>query len=96
MNRILDGQSLDRDAAELQVQDAPAVIDDERHARRYEPVGGRIVGLIGDNASDVDLIISPKSLTMAAVIVATGPIILVYPWIQRYFMKGIRLGSIKG
>jgi putative aldouronate transport system permease protein len=42
------------------------------------------------------LIITPKSLTMAAVVVATGPIILVYPWIQKYFMKGIRLGSIKG
>ena len=51
---------------------------------------------MADNAMEIDLIITPKSLTMAAVIVATGPIILVYPWIQKYFMKGIRLGSIKG
>ena len=39
--------------------------------------------------------ITPKSLTMASIIIATGPIIFVYPWIQKYFVKGIRLGSIK-
>ena len=39
--------------------------------------------------------ITPKSLTMASIIIATGPILFVYPWIQKYFVKGIRLGSIK-
>ncbi len=40
-------------------------------------------------------LISPRSLTMAAIIVSVGPIIFVYPFIQRYFIKGIRIGAIK-
>jgi len=37
-----------------------------------------------------------ESLKMAAVIVSTGPILLVYPFIQKYFVKGVLIGSIKG
>lgn len=33
---------------------------------------------------------------MAMVIVTTGPIILLYPFIQKYFMKGIMVGAVKG
>jgi putative aldouronate transport system permease protein len=32
----------------------------------------------------------------AAVMFATLPIVLVYPWLQRYFIKGVTIGSIKG
>ena len=37
-----------------------------------------------------------ESLKLAMTVVATGPIILVYPFIQRYFVKGITLGAVKG
>ena len=37
-----------------------------------------------------------KAIKDAAIIVSTGPILLVYPFIQRYFVKGIMIGSIKG
>lgn len=37
-----------------------------------------------------------ESTKMALTIVATGPIILVYPFVQKYFVKGITLGSVKG
>lgn len=33
---------------------------------------------------------------MAMVIVTTGPIILLYPIVQKYFMKGIMVGAVKG
>jgi putative aldouronate transport system permease protein len=39
--------------------------------------------------------ITPDSIRMAATMVATIPIIMVYPFIQRYFVKGIMLGSVK-
>lgn len=33
---------------------------------------------------------------MAMVVVTTGPIILLYPFVQKYFMKGIMVGAVKG
>lgn len=37
-----------------------------------------------------------QSLKMAMTVVATGPIILVYPMVQKYFIKGITVGAVKG
>lgn len=39
--------------------------------------------------------VSPDSIRMAATMVATLPIILVYPFLQRYFVKGLTLGAVK-
>ena len=35
-------------------------------------------------------------IQMAAVVVVTTPILLVYPFLQKYFVKGIYLGAMKG
>lgn len=37
-----------------------------------------------------------QSLKMATVAVSTIPILIVYPWLQKYFVKGVMLGSVKG
>jgi putative aldouronate transport system permease protein len=38
----------------------------------------------------------PESLKSACVMFATIPIVLVYPWLQKYFIKGVMIGAIKG
>lgn len=40
--------------------------------------------------------ISPKTVQLARLFLATLPILLVYPFLQRYFVKGIVVGSVKG
>ncbi len=39
---------------------------------------------------------TPESLRAAILMVVTIPIVLTYPFFQRYFVKGIMLGSLKG
>jgi putative aldouronate transport system permease protein len=40
--------------------------------------------------------IAGENLKAAAVMFATVPILLVYPWLQRYFISGVTIGAIKG
>ena len=40
--------------------------------------------------------VNVRSITMATMIVTILPIVCVYPFLQRYFIKGIMIGSIKG
>ena len=37
-----------------------------------------------------------ETYKLATTIVATGPIVLVYPFIQKYFIKGMTIGAVKG
>jgi putative aldouronate transport system permease protein len=37
-----------------------------------------------------------KTIQMATVMFATVPILLVYPWLQRYFVTGVTIGAVKG
>lgn len=39
---------------------------------------------------------TPQSLQMAFVMILTMPIIVVYPFLQKYYVKGVMVGSIKG
>ncbi|KWX70239.1 sugar ABC transporter permease [Paenibacillus riograndensis] len=39
--------------------------------------------------------ISPESVKMAITIVVTVPILIVYPFLQKYFVKGMTLGAVK-
>ena len=46
----------------------------------------------GIPASDVP----GEPMKLAMTVVATGPIVLLYPFLQRYFVKGVTIGAVKG
>jgi putative aldouronate transport system permease protein len=69
--------------------------------RRYlfNPLSqGSIGGIIQSEVYSMmmGLKINPKAVQMALIVVAMLPITLIYPFLQKYFVKGITLGSIKG
>lgn len=43
-----------------------------------------------------EVLIPTVTLQMAAVVIASLPVIIVYPFIQKHFVKGVMLGSVKG
>lgn len=51
-----------------------------------------------NDAAYISANLSPptETLKMAAAIVVTGPIVLLYPFVQRYFVKGLTVGAVKG
>lgn len=52
------------------------------------------------NLYEVDPVIaaglSSSGMQAAAIVVSTMPILLVYPFLQKYFVKGLTVGSVKG
>jgi putative aldouronate transport system permease protein len=49
----------------------------------------------GKNMTEVMAQVSPESVKMAITIVVTVPILIVYPFLQGYFVKGMTLGAVK-
>jgi putative aldouronate transport system permease protein len=47
-------------------------------------------------AEAVDFVVSPTAMRMATVTLAITPIMVSYPFLQRYFVSGLMVGSIKG
>lgn len=60
----------------------------------FEMLKGSVVGaaIMEQNRTSY---VYTQSLKMAIVVVATVPILLVYPFVQKYFNKGIMLGAVK-
>jgi putative aldouronate transport system permease protein len=51
---------------------------------------------VNADASAVDVVPPAQSVKMAVIAVATAPMLAVYPFVQRYFVKGALIGSVKG
>jgi len=71
----------------------------------YKPLQYYLYGIInqasalkssvaGANVSVTSL--PTNTLKMATAVVATGPIIFLYPFVQKYFISGITIGAVKG
>ena len=52
--------------------------------------------IVGMPAGVTAQAISSQSVKLATMTVTTAPIICIYPFLQRYFVKGVMLGAIKG
>lgn len=50
--------------------------------------------MFSNNARQAEL--AMNNVRSGIALLSIGPIILVYPWIQKYFVKGTMLGSVKG
>ncbi len=55
----------------------------------------QLVSLAGETEQQKNLLAN-ETIKAAMVIVTTLPILIVYPFIQKYFVKGIMIGSLKG
>ncbi|WP_276925133.1 carbohydrate ABC transporter permease [Eisenbergiella massiliensis] len=52
----------------------------------------RIAALTGQQVQQLP----SESMKMAMTVIATGPVILLYPFLQKYFVKGLTIGAVKG
>lgn len=57
---------------------------------------GEELNASGGNLEGMGTQVMAQSLKMATVAISTLPILVVYPWLQKYFVKGVMVGSVKG
>jgi putative aldouronate transport system permease protein len=56
-------------------------------------IGGSQIADTG--LSEAGMVSAPQTTQMAVLVIATVPILLVYPFLQKYFTKGVLTGAIK-
>jgi ABC-type glycerol-3-phosphate transport system permease component len=57
-----------------------------------------LVKQIAESSGDLDIsdMLTPKGVRMTVTMVTLTPVIFIYPFLQRYFVKGIMIGAVKG
>ena len=53
-------------------------------------------GQTADMETMTDVIIHTETMKMAALVLSLLPIVCTYPFLQKYFVKGMLVGSVKG
>lgn len=61
----------------------------------YEIMSQATMQLDPHSSSNLTRAVTPMAIRMAVTIVATVPIIIVYPFVQKYFVGGMTVGSVK-
>lgn len=81
-------------------QDALIYINSQEYfplqLKLYQLVFNNQMSEIAQMEGMANQVVTPEGLKAAAVMFATVPILLVYPWLQRYFISGVMIGAIKG
>ena len=87
--------------------DALMYLTKEEAKKQYSPIQLLLYNLINvatqkaeqvtqEGASGATSAGVSKTIQMATVMFATVPILIVYPWLQRYFVAGVTIGAVKG
>ena len=63
------------------------------YLRNAEEIASSIHRHQGMDTADM---LTPKAVQMSMIVISVVPIMLVYPWAQKYFTKGIMMGAVKG
>ena len=55
-----------------------------------------VISFIRENGAMGNIQVPSQTFQLATMFVTIGPILLLYPFIQKYFVKGIMVGAVKG
>ena len=55
-----------------------------------------LMGFFGDGTQVSDAMRKAEVVKYCCIVISTGPIIVLYIWMQKYFVKGVTIGSLKG
>jgi len=65
------------------------IVTDSSEAMKF---GEQAASVMPEEAKQV----SPETLKLAMMMATTAPILVIYPFLQKYFVKGVLIGSVKG
>lgn len=65
---------------------------------KYLNQAERLAEQIERSSSEIrqDNMLTPQSVRMTVTVIAVIPVMMIYPFLQRYFIKGINIGAVKG
>ncbi|WP_105616531.1 carbohydrate ABC transporter permease [Vallitalea okinawensis] len=74
------------------------IMDKEKFVLQYVLRQIVLEGQMSDSEMAITdvMVVNTETMKMATLVVATLPIICVYPFLQKYFVKGVMMGSLKG
>lgn len=73
-----------------------SIISEAQFAQRMAQAASAQAGPVDVGRVGKGMTVNVRSLTMATMMVTVLPIVMVYPFLQRYFIKGVMIGSLKG
>ncbi|QCT02034.1 binding-protein-dependent transport systems inner membrane component [Paenibacillus algicola] len=56
----------------------------------------QLIALLGQDSANIDIMLTPAGIKSAGILVLVLPLMMVYPFLQKYFVKGVMLGAVKG